>query len=659
MTTASRRVALSGEPPPGTALPGEVVLDRVRALRETPDATDPGLAAELAALDDALLVHEAGLLLDGIAAARVAVTPPARPVTLKVAVAATFTADGLLPLLRATLLVGGIDAELHLCPYDQLDLQLTAPDSELAAFTPDVTLCLLAAEALLPRDWDPSDLAAVGTAVRDRADACAAAAAGFAARTGSAVLLHTVPLPRTDRRSVISFRGGAALGRVWREANIALLTAGETHDGVHTLDLEALLADVPGPVRDERRYRFGRMAWTPTVELAYAREAGAFCRAVAGLGRKVLVLDLDNTLWGGVLGDDGPAGIELGTLYPGDCYTDLQRRALALRRQGVLLAVCSKNERAPVDEVLAGHPDMVLRPDDFVAVMADWQRKDLHLAALARELNLGLDAFVFADDSPFECGMVTDSLPPVDVVRLDGDPAHHAERVLGAARFVQLGTTATDAERTALYRGRRERHQLSTVHATAENYLRALEIRVTVGPTDAFTLPRLVQLEQRTNQFNMTGRAHGEALTARLARSPDHLVLAVEVTDRFGSEGVVGGVWLDRGPDTWTVRNLVLSCRVLSRGVERAILQYVAEAARGAGAGQLAARFRPTARNAPAASLYPSAGFTEVAERDEHAGLDEAHEPGTVHHLARLDGLPALTPDWITLVAKEAPECLT
>ncbi|MFF1561656.1 HAD-IIIC family phosphatase [Streptomyces sp. NPDC058279] len=650
-----RRV-VTGSLPTAVALPGTELIDRIHALHASPEATDPALAEDLGAVDDALLLHEAGLLLDGIMAARLSGSPAARTTTLRVAVVATFTADDVVPMLRAALLAAGVDVELHLCPYDQLGVQLTDPGSALTEFAPQVTLCLQDAGALLPRDWDPSDLEGVHTAVRGRVEAHTAAAAAFAARTGSAVLLHTVPLPRPDRRSVISFRGGAALGRIWREANIALLDAGETRDGVYTVDLEALLTDAPGPVRDERQYRFGRKAWTPAAELAYVREAVTFCRAVAGLGRKVLVLDLDNTLWGGVVGDDGPAGIELGTLYPGDCYTDLQRRALALRRQGVLLAVCSKNEKTLVDEVLAGHPDMVLRPDDFVAVVADWQRKDLHVAALAQELNLGLDAFVFADDSPFECGMVADSLPQVDVVRLEGDPACHSEKVLDGARFAQLGATATDAERTALYRGRRERHRLSTTHATAEDYLRALGIRVTVGAADEFTLPRLVQLEQRTNQFNMTGRAHGEALTRRLAQSPDHLVLAVEAADGYGAEGVVGGVWLDCGPDRWTVRNLVLSCRVLSRGVERAVLQYVVDAAREAAAGVLEARFRPTARNAPAATLYPSAGFTRLNEAADVVS-DVADE--TVRYEVRLDRLPTLTPDWITLVAKEALECLT
>ncbi|MFI5757217.1 HAD-IIIC family phosphatase [Streptomyces sp. NPDC051569] len=650
---------MTGSRTAGTPFRGDDLLERISALRASSGAGDPELAEELDTLDDALLLHEAGRLLDGVTAAQLSRSADARTTTLRVAVAATFTADDVVPLLRAALLSAGIDAEFHFCPYDQLGIELTDPRSALADFEPQVTLCLQDAGALLPRDWDPSDWDGVQTELRDRVDLHTAVAAAFAARTGSVVLLHTVPLPRPDRRSVISFRGGAALGRIWREANIALLLAGETNDGVYTVDLEALLTDVPGPVRDERQYRFGRKAWTPAVELAYVREATAFCRAVAGLGRKVLVLDLDNTLWGGVLGDDGPAGIELGTLYPGDCYTDLQRRALALRRQGVLLAVCSKNEKALVDEVLAGHPDMVLRPDDFVAVVADWQRKDLHVAALAKELNLGLDAFVFADDSPFECGMVASSLPQVHVVHLDGDPACHTEKVLEAARFAQLGVTATDAERTTLYRGRRERHQLGTAHATAEDYLRALGIRVTVGPADDFTLPRLVQLEQRTNQFNMTGQAHGEALTRQLAHSPEHLVLAVEVTDRFGTEGVIGGVWLDRGPDRWTVRNLVLSCRVLSRGVEQAVLQYVAESAREAGAGVLEARFRPTARNAPAAALYPSAGFGRADEPEGTgpAGADAADT--TVRYQVPLDRLPILTPDWITLVTKEAMECLT
>ncbi|MFJ1806387.1 MULTISPECIES: HAD-IIIC family phosphatase [unclassified Streptomyces] len=641
MTVPAPRTGAQGAPRHPTE---EELLRRVTALHEDPRATDHGLAAPLGRLDDPLLLAELGRVLETVEAARLSPAPARRARPLRIAVAATFTADNVVPLLRATLLAAGVDTEIHTCPYGRLTLELADPHSGLAAFRPDAVLCLLDAGAVLPRGWDPSRPEELADVLGERTATLTDAAAGFAARGGTAVLLHTVPLPRPDRRSVISLRGAAALGRIWRGANTALLTAGETCDGVYTTDLEAVLTDGAGPVRDERQYRFGRMAWTPSTELAYAREAAAFCRAVAGLGRKVLVLDLDNTLWGGVLGDDGPAGIELGTLYPGDCYTDLQHRALALRRQGVLLAVCSKNERELVDSVLDGHPDMVLRPDDFVAVLADWERKDAHIAALAEELGLTQDAFVFADDSAFECGMVGETLPRVAVAHLDGDPSDHSRTILDPAHFVQLGTTDTDTDRTGLYRDRRERGRLRGTHSSAEDYLRDLDIRVLIRPADAFTLPRLIQLELRTNQFNLTGRSHGEALTRRMADSPDHLVLAVEVTDRFGAEGVVGGVWLDRRPDRWVVRNLVLSCRVLSRGVEQAVLQHVADRARAADASLLEAHFRPTGRNTPAAGLYPSAGFAPTAAADD-----------THRYLTHPDSLATLAPDWITLDAKEVP----
>ncbi|WP_326664972.1 HAD-IIIC family phosphatase [Streptomyces sp. NBC_00385] len=636
---------MTGPDPFGPA-PADDLLERVDALLLSSEATDPDLGQRLARTDDPLLLCEAGLLLEGVTAARVSRAAPRRTAPLRIAVAATFTADGVVPLLRTALLASGLDAEIHLCPYDRLGDQLTDPASALAAFRPEVTLCLRDSGSLLPVDWDPSGLDGVRDALVEQAAAAGAAAAAFAERTGSAVLLHTVPLPRADRDSVIGYRSRAALGRIWREANTVLLRAGEEHAGVYAFDLEAALADAPGPLRDERRYRFGRMAWTPHVELVCAREAAAFARAVTGLGRKVLVLDLDNTLWGGVVGDDGPAGIELGSMYPGDCYTDLQRRALALRRQGVLLAVCTKNDAGMVDQVLAGHPDMVLRPDDFVAVLADWQPKDTRIAALAEELSLGLDAFAFADDSAFECGLVRGSLPQVDVVHLDGDPAGHSSKVLDPARFAQLGTTATDTERTTLYRRRRARRRFGDAQGSVDEYLRGLGIQVLVGPADEFTLPRLVQLEGRTNQFNMTGTAHGEGLSRRMAGSADHAVLTVEVTDRFGAEGVVGGVWLDRGTERWTVRNMVLSCRVLSRGVERAVLQYVADRARAEGAVLLEADFTPTDRNGPGASFYPEAGLS-CRDRNSDGNV-------TLRYLARLDELPALTPDWITLAPKEA-----
>jgi FkbH-like protein len=607
---------------------GDDVLARLRRVRGGDPAVDPALLAALGELVDPVRVAAAGRLLEGLGADRIA-PPEQRFRRLRVAVAGTFTVDGLGPLLRVRLLASGIEPELHLTGYDQLAVELSDPRSGLARFRPDVVLCLLHDQAFLPRGWAAEPLPVLHDTLLARLDLLEQAVSGFTGREpGPVVLLHTVPLSAVERSTVLAYRDRAVLGRIWRALNSGLLELAERHPRVHTLDLEAVLVEHPGPVRDDRLAAFAGLAWSAPTELCYAREAAAFCRAVAGRSSKLLVLDLDNTLWGGVLGEDGPTGIQLGTQYPGSCYTDLQHRVRALRRQGVLLAVCSKNQPEAVAEVFDHHPELVLRSGDLVAQAVNWGRKDHNIARLARTLNLGLDSVVFVDDSRFECELVRHELPQVRVVQLAGDPAGYARTLLTAGYFDVLATTPTDRERTELYRTRAGRQRFAASFQSAADYLDGLQLRVTVRPADRFSAPRLEQLARRTNQFNMTGEP----------APPADLTLGFEVADRFGREGVVGGVWLTRHERRWRVENFVMSCRVFSRGVEKAVLQRVVDLAIAGGAAALEASFRHTGRNGPAAGFYPATGFRVVGERD-----------GLTRYRLALSPRPELLPHWIAL----------
>jgi FkbH-like protein len=618
-------------------------LALIRRVRRPDQPPEPTVLGRLAELDTTQARLDAGRLLAGVPVGRIA-PDTHRPRPLRLAIAATFTADGVAPLLRVQLLQDGIDPEIHVCGFDQLAVQLSDPDSELARFAPDVTLCLAHDQAFLPREWDPTDLPALKDAVSGRLSMLDHAVRGYADRAPGAVVLHTVALSPTEYRRVIGLSGRAALGRIWRQLNLGLLDIADRHPGVHVIDFETVLVDESTPVRDERMYRFASMAWTPAVEAGYAREAAAFCRAVAGLARKLLVVDLDNTLWGGVLGDDGADGILVGGGYPGNCYTELQRGLVAPRRQGVLLAYCSKNEQSTVDDVFARHPELTLRSDDFVAGVANWGRKDHNIRQIVEALNLGLASVVFVDDSAFECDLVRREIPEARTVRLAGDPAEHLSTVLAAGLFDVQATTSTDSDRTAMYQARSQRQEFAASFTSAVDYLTGLDLRVAVAPADEFSLPRLVQLGLRTNQFNMTGQAHPEARTRAMAASPDHLVLGFEVEDRFGREGHVGAVWVARHADHWLIENFVMSCRVFSRGVERAVLSYVIDEAEAAGVRTLQAVYRPGERNRAAAALYPDTGFTRLTDTD-----------GLVRYGLDLSTAPSVRPDWITLTRKEHP----
>ncbi|MFF3226791.1 HAD-IIIC family phosphatase [Nocardia suismassiliense] len=620
------------------------LLDRVRRLIEPGAEPDPALLAALAHTTDIGTAREAGRLLARTNSALVC-RPGTAPHPLRVAVAGSFTADNLIPLLRISLLAAGIDPEFHLTPPDQLLMQLSDPDSALARFAPDLTVCPIHEELFLPRDADTADLDTVRDLLTQRLDLFGTAVSAFAARTAGTVLVHTVPLPQIRWRTVNAYRSRARLGRAWRELNSGLLEFAERIDNVDAVDLELLLTDSAVALRDDRLFRFGSMAWSPAVEQLYAGQVAGYARALTGRAKKCLVLDLDNTLWGGVLGDDGPENIELGSLYPGNAYTELQRAVLALRDQGVLLAVASKNDPALVARVLTEHPEMLVRTDDFVTVKANWEPKDGSLAAIAAELNLGLDSLVFADDSAFECELVGRALPQVTVVPLAGDPAGHLGALLAGDHFTVLTTTDTDRQRTELYRARVRRQEWTSSRSALDGYLTDLGIEVTVRRADEYLLPRIVQLGGRTNQFNLTGRAHTAQQTRRMAGSAEHAVLGFEVSDRFGREGMVGALWIAKHTDHWLIENAVLSCRVFARGIEFAVLQTVIDEAVAAGVVRLEAAFRSSGRNGPAEKFLADAGFV-AADR-------EPDSDGSARRILPLDPRPALSPAWISVHTDE------
>jgi len=366
-----------------------------------------------------------------------------------------------------------------------------------------------------------------------------------------------------------------------------------------------------------------------------AQQVRRVVQARLGLSRRVLALDLDNTLWGGVVGEVGAAGVQLGGLYPGNCYAELQCAAARLREQGVILVLASKNDADLVERTLTEHPEMVLRPEAFSARAVNWAPKAGNLRRMAETLSLSTGSFVFLDDSAFECGEVRAELPEIAVVSAAGDPAHLTRSLLRHGWFDVLDLTDTDRNRPELYRARSMRTEHSAAFSTAEDYLHALAIEVSGTPVTGYTVPRVAQLAARTNQFNLTCIRFDEVTTAAMGSDPGHLVATFSVADRFGDEGIVGAVWIDVTPQVWPIGNVVLSCRVLGRGVEFAIVEWIARRAAAAGADQLAARFVRTGRNGAADGFLEKAGFTPSGDDGWYA-LDLADRPDTFPTWIRL-----------------------
>ncbi|MFC3455195.1 HAD-IIIC family phosphatase [Amycolatopsis speibonae] len=588
-------------------------------------APAPGLRQRLAEVEDPAVVRQAGRVL--------AELPPAGPALrpIRMAVLATCTIGPFEHLLRAALVATGTQPTLLLGDYGTFELTLA--DGEIDG-SPDVVTCLLDERYFLPRDWSAADPAGLAAHVAARFAELRGLLLAFLRRMPATLVLHTVPVPAELRDSLISWRARAVVGQAWHRLNADLLGLAEEDSRITVVDLAGELADLAVAARDERLYRYADLPYTDGALLALARQVARVVAARSGLSRKVLALDLDNTLWGGVLGEVGETGLHLGGLYPGNCYQDLQRAVRRLREQGVILVLASKNDAGPVDKALADHPEMVLRPQDFAVRAVNWTAKADNLRHAAETLNLAGSAFVFMDDSPFERGHVAAELPEVAVVSADGDPAGLVRSLLRPGWFDVPELTDTDLKRPALYRSRALRTDFSSGFASSEDYLRALRTRVTAHPVTAFEVGRVAQLSARTNQFNLTGRRFDEAATTAMSTDPDQLAASFAVADRFGDEGIVGAAWIECRDQVWRVLNLVLSCRVFGRGIEFAIVDWIVRRAREAGAIALVGHYAPTGRNTVANGFWEKAGFTPSGEDGTYTVV-----PGTA---------PTCLPTWIT-----------
>jgi len=556
----------------------------------------------------------AGRLLANLDPAEVLREHPDVPV-VTVAVTGHGTLSMLAPALAVELARHGLLMRGVMTDFDSYVFELGDPDSGLYGADPDLALCVLDPTVVsdeLPTPWGPDDVEEVLATKLRLLD-------GLASRfqvTGRGVLvLNTLPLPRRLTAQLVDHGSRARLGAVWREGNAGLLRLAERYPAVVVLDLDPLLADGL-PAGDARQSTYFKAHLSGELLAGYAREIGHLARHVTGRTKKVLALDLDGTTWGGVLGDDGPEGIEVSEGYRGAAYRAFQHVAKQLGSQGVLLAVVSKNDLEPVRDVLRDHPGMTLREDDLVRVVANWRPKHDNLTELAAALNLGVDSFVFVDDNPYECGLVRHALPRVAVVPVDDEPALHVEKLLQDGWFDTRALTTEDRTRVAKYRDELVRKDFLDTFESIEDYLRELKVKVrlTAVTDPTADAARISQLTLRTNQFNLTTVRLQPPQVHELLADSAARVLAIHAQDRFGDNGMVGAVFVRRHGDALHLDNFVLSCRVFSRGIEVACLSEVLRHARATGAVAVFGAYQQTAKNRMVESFYPRHGFEPTAD---------------------------------------------
>jgi len=576
----------------------------------------------------------------------------AAPEPLRLAFVHTYTSDLLDPWLGMAGAVQGFEVQAHHAPYG-LALQQARTDSPLVRSQPHVTVLLLQREDLHPELSRPitSLDADARAALRSQAVERLSEIVGLfrAQKVGHLVLSF---LPRIAGATLGLFDAHAATsdGAWW--AAFKNDVAAYLRDGVPSsllLDLDDVLARVGhAGFFDQRFWYAARFPFASAAAAEVARRIVAVGVVLRRPKAKVIVLDADNTLWGGVVGEDGVDGIKLGPDYPGNLYVEFQRRVLDFQQRGFILAMCSKNNAADVDEVLKKHPHMVLRDEHFAARRVNWVSKPENLKALAEELNVGLDSFVFVDDSDHECAAVRHALPQVEVVQTPLRAVDLPGCLDQVARLEVLSLTAEDLAKTEMYAQERQRRELlhgaESAGGMAGDYLARLRMKMSVRLNSSAQVPRLAQLTQKTNQFNLTTRRYDEAQIRSFLADEGWLVADFSLADVFGDSGLVGlAMFRLAAPGRAELDTFLMSCRVIGREAEGAFLHTLLRQLAEMGVDVVDALFLKTAKNDLVKDFLPQQGFEHLGEGRYRRSL-RAHPPSAESEFPIAIELPAAAP---------------
>jgi FkbH-like protein len=543
-----------------------------------------------------------------------------RPQTLRLAVVHTYTSELLDPWLDCFAALQGLELAVFHAPYG-LDMRQAQAQSALVAHGPDVTLLLLQRNDLNPALRLP--VTAHASSERDRLlsetlQHLQQVVTAFHAQAVGQLVVSLLPEPRPPTLGLYDAQAENS-ERAWWDQLEVMIRAWLQKDMASCSWLD--MADVQAEVGRRRffdlRYWYAsRYPFTPEAACEVARRVVAIGALRRMPRAKVIVLDADNTLWGGVVGEDGLDGIALGPDYPGNAFLAFQRRLLDFQQRGFLLAMCSKNNAADVDEVLQRHPHAILRQEHFAAMRVNWESKPDNLVSMAAELNLGLDSFVFVDDSDHECAAVRHRLPEVEVVQVPSRAVEVPSCLDHVTRLELLSLTAEDREKTAMYSRERERRAFidgaASASGSSADYLQRLQMRMQVTLAPAQHVTRLAQLTQKTNQFNLTTRRLDEQRLRDLIASPDVLVADFSLADVFGNSGIVGlaVVQVPAGRPA-EVDLFLMSCRVIGRCAGEAFLQAVLRELQARGVEHVLADYLPTAKNGLVRDFWRDQAFTQ------------------------------------------------
>ncbi|OGH69507.1 MAG: hypothetical protein A3C90_00105 [Candidatus Magasanikbacteria bacterium RIFCSPHIGHO2_02_FULL_51_14] len=539
---------------------------------------------------------------------------------VRIAVLTSFTVKGIKEILSVQCWRAGMTPDIYLGEYNQYSQEIANEKSGLYAHAPDVVILFIDARTLLgDYAFDPYAMTDDERRawVEEQVKRFCLLIGTLKQRLPAKIIFHNLEVPTYSPLGISEQTRPFGYIESIETLNSRLRDAYKTDTRVRMFDYNAFASSV-GKSRmvDHTMYYLADMRVALQLLPLLCEAYMGYIKPAMSATKKCIVLDLDNTLWGGVIGEDGMAGIRLGPTPEGRSFWEFQKALLALQRRGVILAVNSKNNAAEAMGVIRQHPYMVLQEEHFAAFQINWDDKATNMRRLADELNIGIDSFVFFDDDAAQRELVRQALPEISVVSVPDDASLYVTTLREIHDFHAFQITEEDAQKGRMYSEQRKRNELQKNTLNMDDYLKQLRINVELLRADSFTIPRIVQLTQKTNQFNLTTRRYTEEdIRAFLNRGA--LVVAIRVTDMFGDNGITGVAIVETGSDLWRIDTFLLSCRIIGRKVEEALLGYILDTAKQAGIRRVVGEFLPTPKNAPSENFYRQNNFELRGTRDD------------------------------------------
>jgi len=533
---------------------------------------------------------------------------------LRIAILNSFTINGLEESLRVRCADEKIQSISYIGGYNQYMQEILDDKSNLYSFEPEITFLILDVRSIFGDNYFFSyDISAQKRKefVKNKTNELTDLVRSFMKKSNSKLVITNLLVPTYTSFGILETKYEYGFHEMICDFNSILSSNLRDESGVYVYDFDQFVKKYgERNVFDYRKYFFGDIKISLDHIPILAYDLMGYIKPMTGKNRKCIVLDLDNTLWGGIVGEDGFDGISLGPSYPGNPFVEFQRLLLALWKRGIILAINSRNNPDDALQVLREHPYMILKEEHFASIMINWNDKATNLKEIGKELNIGLNSIVFFDDDPVNRELIKSTLPEVLTVDLPNDPSLYPQTLIELNDFNVLQITEEDFKRGQMYTQQKARTELKNDISNLDDFLKHLEIKVTIKNANDFTIPRISQLTLKTNQFNLTTKRYQEEDIRKFANSSNKIVGCAQVEDKFGDNGITSVFIINKDNSLeWSIDTFLLSCRVMGRKVEDAILSTILQKAKDDGVQKINGNYIPTKKNMPCEKFLAENGF--------------------------------------------------